>query len=431
MFIWRGKTRSLFLKLGFISFILIGCGMQIQDPADVESSGTIRFKVTSDGTVDTAQVISRDTNGELIHGTLREDGSIAPEKVDLPWKYEYEVSGAQSHYYSMSAKNSKLSEKASGSVTTWNENLLEDGSASFSGSVEEGFIVYNTTDDISRSIQTVNSDTTLTLSGYIYPLSVREYYIFSPKIIRGTANVSIPSPPPPLLEDSNIDFTTEGVCIGNIVENTDTGDTARVIAVAPNTLTLDTHIFTIGGEDYSITLNSGQESSDQAGLLIDDQAQFEFNEVSYGSVVENIDDGTFARVTSVNSGTELSLSADIFSSPGNERYQVHTNRSVSRTSSRYEANALIDSNADFTISTDVGEIIYNPSEDRFGKIEKIDSATHISFATEVFPPRSIEYSIYTDRTLTASVYYNDELIETTTSSHWDTVEAAVTGTLKK
>jgi hypothetical protein len=49
--------------------------------------------------------------------------------------------------------------------------------------------------------------------------------------------------------------------------------------------------------------------------------------------------------------------------------------------------------------------------------------------TDVFPSVNISYKIYTPRTLTVTVYADGEEFDSFTSTHWDILEAALTGVI--
>lgn len=67
--------------------------------------------------------------------------------------------------------------------------------------------------------------------------------------------------------------------------------------------------------------SSGTATSDTASKLVDSGATFQTDGVVVGDVAYNLDDGTSALVTAVNSETSLNLASDAFPD-GNEQYEV-------------------------------------------------------------------------------------------------------------
>lgn len=111
---------------------------------------------------------------------------------------------------------------------------------------------------------------------------------------------------------------------------TGTGSTVRTLMVhnAGGTRTLfaasGTRIF---DATTTTTLASGTNTSVTSGKLVDSGADFSGDGVAVGNVVKNTTSGTYAYVSAVDSGTALSLSADIFTAtPRN--YEIYSTKSV-------------------------------------------------------------------------------------------------------
>ena len=68
---------------------------------------------------------------------------------------------------------------------------------------------------------------------------------------------------------------------------------------------------------------SGTATSDSANKLIDSSATFKTDGVAIGMLVENVTDGTYGFVLSVDSETQLTLDSDLFPD-GDEDYEVST-----------------------------------------------------------------------------------------------------------
>lgn len=116
------------------------------------------------------------------------------------------------------------------------------------------------------------------------------------------------------LVDADADFVTDGIEIGDVVENTTDSTYATVTAIDDlNTLSLDTDIMTTG-EDYIIYDVGGTATSTTADKLVDTAADFVTDGIQVGDTVLNLTDITSATVTAVDSATQLSLSADIMAS---------------------------------------------------------------------------------------------------------------------
>lgn len=122
------------------------------------------------------------------------------------------------------------------------------------------------------------------------------------------------------LIDSAAAFTAAlAVSVGDVVRNTFQGIEARVVTVDSATqLTLDADIFKYLGEHYHVHLHTGASTTATADKLIDSAAAFTnatYN-IKKGDVVKNLTDGTEASVVTVDSASQLTLDADIFTAIG-------------------------------------------------------------------------------------------------------------------
>lgn len=122
------------------------------------------------------------------------------------------------------------------------------------------------------------------------------------------------------LYDSGGTFEADhAVAAGDVVENPLRGTRTTVASVDSGTqLTLAADIFAYVGEPYIIHCQTGTSTSVSAGRLVDSAGAFEDADytVAPGDIVENVTDNLEATVVSVDSGTQLTLDADIFPAIG-------------------------------------------------------------------------------------------------------------------
>lgn len=135
--------------------------------------------------------------------------------------------------------------------------------------------------------------------------------------------------------DSTATFVTNGVAVGDTVNNTTTGKHAYVTSVDSETqLSVTQEYFGTIGDAYSVVTGyDGQEAyhgyrrlvaptpstnrttgtttSTTTNKLVDSSATF-LTDVGAGDLVKNTTDGTYSYVDSVDSDTELTLGNDIF-----------------------------------------------------------------------------------------------------------------------
>jgi len=156
--------------------------------------------------------------------------------------------------------------QVSGTTTLTTADKLIDSTATFStDGVTAGDLVYNTTDNTTARVVTVDSEIQLTLTSDIF-VSGEGYEV--------------------------------GIRVGDIVYNTTDSTNARVTAIDSVTqITLDDDIF-VSGEGYSFG-------------------------VQVGDIVLNTTDETRTEVLTVDSATQLALDDDIFES--GDAYSIYTN----------------------------------------------------------------------------------------------------------
>jgi uncharacterized phage protein gp47/JayE len=127
------------------------------------------------------------------------------------------------------------------------------------------------------------------------------------------------------LIDSAASFNTgHAVAVGDVVRNTVQGTETTVLTVDSATqLTLADDIFKYTGENYHVHVHTGTNTTVTSSKLVDTAATF--NDATYtirkGDVVVNVTDNTETTVVSVDSATQLTLAADIFTATG-KKYVV-------------------------------------------------------------------------------------------------------------
>lgn len=149
------------------------------------------------------------------------------------------------------------------------------------------------------------------------------------------------------LIDSTANFTVAlAVSVGDVVRNTFQGTEATVVSVDSATqLTLSADIFKYAGEHYHVHLHTGISTTVTASKLIDFAAAFPLSStdpyaIKKGDVVKNRTDGSQATVVSVDSATQLTLDADIFTAIG-KSYVVES--LIARVKENIDANRPVTS----------------------------------------------------------------------------------------
>jgi hypothetical protein len=210
------------------------------------------------------------------------------------------------------------------------------------------------------------------------------------------------------LIDSTASFLTT-VAPGDVANNTTDSTSATVIRVVSNTeLSISANRF-VSGENYSIerftpnaVLASGTTTSTTSFKLVDSGATF-LSDVRQGDVVENTTDGTFTYVDTIDSDTQLTLQNDIFVS--GEGYSIEggygwviTNsdfyQATGRTNTSSPSNAtMVDDDATFTTSVQVGWECRNYNTNQIGTIISIDSDTQITTDNALLGGANDNYAI--------------------------------------
>lgn len=130
------------------------------------------------------------------------------------------------------------------------------------------------------------------------------------------------------LIDATANFTAAGAAVpaGAVVRNTVTGQETTVASVDSATqLTLEADIFPYVNCCYTVHFHSGTATAVTAGKLVNGAGAFSnaTYPVGVGDLVQNRDEGTSTTVVSVDSATQLTLAADIFTAPG-QHYVVRS-----------------------------------------------------------------------------------------------------------
>lgn len=199
------------------------------------------------------------------------------------------------------------------------------------------------------------------------------------------------------LIDSGASFLTTAAP-GDEVKNTTTGLLCNVIRVVSDTeLSLTANRFTDVVEGYSVerhapntVLASGTTTSTGTLFqLIDSGATF-LTSVREGDVVENTTDNTYTYIESIDSDTQLTLANGIFVS--GEGYSISggfgwtvTNSTfyqvAGRTDYTGQSTSVIDSDASFTTTVQVGWVFKNFTLNLTGTITAIVSDTELTLDT--------------------------------------------------
>lgn len=148
-----------------------------------------------------------------------------------------------------------------------------------------------------------------------------------------------------------------------------------------------------GSELPSSSARIGTVTSASFGKLIDSGASFTTDHaVAVGDIVENPVRGTRTTVVTVDSATQLTLTADIFSFAG-EPYIIHAHTGTNTTAA---ANKLIDSVAEFndaTYTVKPGDIVENITNNTETTVVSVDSATQLTLADDIFLSTGKSYVI--------------------------------------
>lgn len=227
----------------------------------------------------------------------------------------------------------------SGSADSYSNKKLVDSSADFiTAGVSIGDLVCNNATGMYAVITGVSA-TVLYLDWDAFPNGNEPYTVFdnTPQmttITSGDANSAFTNH----LIDATADFNTAGVFVGDEVRNDSTMNYATITEVTKYVLTLDSNIFTIGNEPYTIFDNTSEMSKIRdaaAGArwvdrLFDVQGTFTAG-VTVGDLVINTTDTISAFVSSITNDRTIVLSSDIFDD-GNEDYAIYHNYCVTHTS---------------------------------------------------------------------------------------------------
>lgn len=422
----KHETRLILLSTVVAAIFISGCGVRINQNLPGNYFATVRYEITGSSNIGNVDITCCDYDSA--------ETSFAG--TTLPWSYQYQIDlYYPAFYYSVQARSTERVEKTTGTADRWNEFTFEDGSAAFTQTAVTDDYMYNNTDEVYGKIASVDSDTVLTLQSICFDEAKRTYKVYQPmdRRVSGIAKGPVMNQ---LIDDSVTGlFIAKNVEIGDKAYNTVTGDIALVTATAGNSLTLDTDIFPTAGDHYSV-FNTGNEIIGSATAtdpykLIDGTKLFKTGSspVSVGAVAALggfSSFAAFAKVLSVEE-TALTLDRDIFSC--GEAYVVFNYGQDEAFSTTQQMNKLIDSSAHFYTDATKECILYNTYADNYAGIASIDGNTRMTLAADLFPARVIEYVIYARRTLSLSIYINDELYKSVSSQWWNEVEILETGTI--
>lgn len=131
--------------------------------------------------------------------------------------------------------------------------------------------------------------------------------------------------------------------------------------------------------------NSGRQTGYLANKLIDSLALFQTNGVQIGDQVVNLATMATANVTSVDSETQLTLDADIFSN-----YVLR----ASGNNTTVTANYLVDSGADFIASGVVnGDAVLNLVDNTLSSVVTVD-VDELELSDDIFAASPVGYSVF-------------------------------------
>lgn len=319
-------------------------------------------------------------------------------------------------------KNKTEVTRASGTTTGVGSPDLDvviDSSATFlSDGIEQYDRVLNNTTGKHAYVQSVDSDTQITVSQEYFG-SIGDSYtvigqyagqdgykgylkLVAPTVYNIQTTGTATSTGTNRLIDSGASFLTTAA-VGDVVKNTTTSTNTTIVRVVSNTeLSLAANRFPTSGDAYSVerfdgsAVNaSGTTTSTTALKLVDSGASF-LSTVNEGDVVINTTDTTHSSVISVDSDTELTIDDDIFVS--GEGYQIEGGYgwvisqtdwclAVGRTDlSGAVAFKLKDADATFTTSgVRPGDPVKNTQSNLTTTIVSIDSDTQLTVADDYFP----------------------------------------------
>lgn len=228
---------------------------------------------------------------------------------------------------------------ATGSADSYGNKQLIDSSADFiTANVSSGDLVRNNATGMYAVITGVSA-TVLDIDWDAFPNGNESYTVFdnTPQmttITSGNANSAFANH----LIDATADFISAGVFVGDEVRNNSTMNYATITEVTKYVLTLNSNIFTLGNEPYTIFDNTSEMTKIRdaaagarwADRLFDVQGTFTAG-VTAGDLVINTTDTTSAFVSAIPDTRTIELSSDIFDN-GNEDYAIYHNYCITHTS---------------------------------------------------------------------------------------------------
>jgi hypothetical protein len=202
---------------------------------------------------------------------------------------------------------------------------------------------------------------------------------------------STTTPIPGILEDTTANFVTDGVVVGDPIENSVTGASTTVLAIVPSAgttanptasteLILATDIFA-AGDGYVLPNESDSGTAQDPGLVLTDTAAtFTTHNVTPGDTITDTTTGLSTTVSSVVSQTELILSKNIFTA--GDKYKLPAENI---TGTNMGPGILTDTNANFVNNNVMaGDTITDTTTGLGTTVVSVVSPTQLILAENIF-----------------------------------------------
>ena len=167
---------------------------------------------------------------------------------------------------------------------------------------------------------------------------------------------------------------------GRVTKHTPEGDSSITFEVYPMEAGAGEGFFDLlhGNED----IVSGTTTTATPNKLVDTSENFTTQGVRVGDRIKNTTDTTYATVSAIDSATQLSVSADVFTS--SEGYTITRGvRIVTGTTTSDSANNLVDSSENFTNRIAVGDTVVNTTDNQRAKVTGITNATTLALSADI------------------------------------------------
>ncbi len=127
---------------------------------------------------------------------------------------------------------------------------------------------------------------------------------------------------------------------------------------------------------------SGTTTTATPNKLVDTSENFTIQGVRVGDRIKNTTDTTYATVSAIDSSTQLSISADVFTS--SEDYTITRGvRIVAGTTTSDSTNNLVDSSEVFTNRIAVGDTVVNTTDNQRAEVTGITNATTLALSSDI------------------------------------------------